>query len=198
MQQRFAEGVDRLDFQPARRFQRLGEKTARLLQLDRVRDTPFNCRDTVFQGGVGERGPIREAIEDAARHFRGRRLGIGQAQNGGGTATGQQQTDHPLRQDMRLARTRIGRHPCRAIRIGGAGLLACRPVDPGAWLVALRAVILSLLGGVFEKIIRHRHLPVLRWTIRKRAPDGHTRRHRIAVLPGSAATRSRSCPRAAP
>ena len=89
MQQRLAEGVDRLDFQPARRFQRLGKQPARFGKLDAIRRLAFDGGDAVLEVGIRQSSPFRQTVEDAAGHFRRRGLGIGKAQNRRRSTSGQ-------------------------------------------------------------------------------------------------------------
>jgi len=156
MQQRFAEGMDRLDLEAAGRFERAREELPRLGKLQPVRKRAFHLRDLAGQRFVIERGPVRQPFEHAVRHLRGRRLRVGKAEDRGGPRAGQHQADHPLGQHVRLARSGIGGHPDR---IGGAGgeVLASR--------------------GLVDGAIRHRPPPRHRPpTIRRRAPDGRSRR----------------------
>ena len=113
MEQGFAKGVNRLDFQTTRRFQGLGEEPPCGRKCRPVRLFLFDCGDALRELGVIQRRPFGEPLEHAVRHFRRGRLGIGQAQDRGGAGAGEQQTDHALCQDMRLARARIGGHPGR-------------------------------------------------------------------------------------
>ncbi|MNE15727.1 hypothetical protein D3C80_1086480 [compost metagenome] len=103
MQQRLAESVDGLDFQAAGRFQRLGEQPARFRKLDAIWRSSFNGGDTVLKIGIRQSSPFRQAVEDTARHFRCGSLGIGEAEDRGGTASGQKQADDTLGQHMGLA-----------------------------------------------------------------------------------------------
>ncbi|MNY57879.1 hypothetical protein D3C86_1941440 [compost metagenome] len=103
VQQRLAEGVDGLDFQPARCFQRLGKQPARFGKLDAIRRLAFDGGDAVLKIGIRQSRPFRQTVENTARHFRRRGLGIGEAQNRRRPAAGQKQANDALGQDMGLA-----------------------------------------------------------------------------------------------
>ncbi len=70
--------------------------------------------------------PTAQLIIDSPGHFRRRRFGESKAEDTLGRNAGQQQAEHPVGQDLRLARARRRRHP-------GAGARICRPalVDLG-------------------------------------------------------------------
>jgi hypothetical protein len=123
-QQLLAEAVDRLDAQAtAGRFQHFGEQPPRLIL--HVGIMAFAQRDEVS----GQRWSIQlhpggEAIVDAVRHFRGARLGEGEAQNIFRPHPLKQQAEHARGQHMRLARAGGGGQPDMRIRRGGPRLIA--------------------------------------------------------------------------
>ena len=88
VQQRFAEGVDRLNLQPARRFQCPGKQAPRFLAFQEIRPLALDRRNPVIQRLVIERHPFGQSFEDAVGHFRRSSLGIGQAENGRRPAAG--------------------------------------------------------------------------------------------------------------
>ena len=132
VQQALAEGVDGLDLEAARRLQRTGEEAAGGGKQPAIGRTALQRRQLFGELVVGEPGPFGQRLEDAAGHFRGRRLGEGQAQDAPGIGAGEQQADHPAGEHEGLARAGIGRHPGRGGRIRGVGLrLQRHAVDVG-------------------------------------------------------------------
>ncbi len=123
VQDRFAEGVDGLYLQPARRFQRGGKEPAGAQKARAAGRTAFHLADRFGQFLVAERGPRAKLGEDSVRHVGGGRLGIGQAEDLSGLGSVEQQADDALRQDMRLAGTGVGGDPGGIFRIGGECLL---------------------------------------------------------------------------
>ena len=123
-QQRLAEGVDRLDAQPAAgRLEHAREQGARV-------GAGFR-RDVLAQSGefLGERAvlhphPARQPRVDAVGHLGGARLGEGEAENRGGIVAREQQPDHARGQHMRLAGAGRRRQPDEPPRIGRVGLRA--------------------------------------------------------------------------
>ena len=131
VEDRLAKGMDRLDFQPARRFQRLGEELAGLGQpLGRGR-TLFERLQLLGKRVLARDGPGPEALEDTICHLRGRRLGEGKAENLGRIGAGEEQANHPLGQDMGLAGAGIGGDEDRPRRIGRKALLFLGPLADG-------------------------------------------------------------------
>ena len=117
VQHRFAEGVDGLDLQPARRLQRLGETAFALgAAWRRSGCRPSSSTMRLRQLFVAEHRPLRQAGEDAVRHVGGGGARIGQAEDLRRVGALQQQADDALRQHMRLARPGIGRHPDGILR----------------------------------------------------------------------------------
>ena len=93
-----AEGMDGLDFQPARRLERLGKESARLAQAFRVRRLGADIRQTLSQLGIREQRPFAQTVEQPRRHLGGRRLGIGEAEDARRRRTREQEPRHPIGQ----------------------------------------------------------------------------------------------------
>ena len=75
------------------------------------------------QAFVVHHRPVAQAMEEPALHLGGGGFGVGQAQHVLWRDAAQQQQRHPVGQNARLARTGIGRQPCRMRRIGGGDLV---------------------------------------------------------------------------
>ncbi len=123
-EQRLAEGVDRLDFQPAGGFERAGKEGAGACEpagrnglggLAEGSERLPECR-------VVEHGPRAERPEQAVLHLGRGGLGVGQAEDLLRVGPGEEQARHPVGQDAGLARAGIGRHPARDRGGGGADL----------------------------------------------------------------------------
>ena len=123
MQQPFAKGMDRLDFETARRLHRLGEKPPREDELFLARRRRSDVDDRCSEGVIIEFRPFRQSCEDAAGHIGSRRLGEGEAKDFRRRHAGKQMAHDALRQHMGLAGAGIGRNPHRNIGIGGPVLL---------------------------------------------------------------------------
>ena len=119
MQQAFAEGMDGLDLQAARRLHRAREKAPGKGQVDLCL-WMASIEDLLAQVLVICGRPCGEGLEDTHGHVGCRRLRIGQAEDLGGRHALQQQADDALCEHMGLARTRIGGHPRGQARIGSA------------------------------------------------------------------------------
>ena len=119
-QQALAEAVNGEDLQAARRFDRLGEEPARRPQVSARRRRAADVLDPGRECRVVEAGPVGEVTKNAVLHVRGGGLGEGQAQEPRGTGAGKQQPDDAAREHEGLARSGIGRDPCR--RTGRRGL----------------------------------------------------------------------------
>ena len=135
MQQSLAEGVDRLDLEAARRFDRVSEEASREGQFGRRTRRRADFRDGLGERRVVELGPARQCREDAGRHIGGRRLGEGEAEDLRRRHAGKQVAQNPLGEHMRLARAGIGGNPDRDIGIRGAALPRadmCRNLAPRA------------------------------------------------------------------
>ena len=118
-QKRGAEGMDRLNPQPARRFYGAREQAPRLQQGVRS--------DRAIHAKLAQRGaqvhfiqhrPAAQPPEQAVLHLGCGGLGIGQAQNALRLDPVQQEPRHPVGQDAGLARSGIRRQPCRGCGIG--------------------------------------------------------------------------------
>ena len=142
----FAEGVDRLDLQPARRLEGPGEEAARFGELGRVRPLALHLGDLLAERRVGKRRPFAEPVEDPLRHLGRRRLGEGEAEDAAGIGAGEQEADHPLRQDEGLARAGVGRHPGGGARVRGVGLRLPRGVVDGYGRIGARHSMSSSLS----------------------------------------------------
>ena len=81
VQQAFAESVDGLDLEAARRFDRAGEEAAGEAICSRVGALALEFGQFRVRGVVVERHPSPEPLEHADRHVGGRRLGEGQTEN---------------------------------------------------------------------------------------------------------------------
>ena len=128
VQQPLAEGVDRLDLQPAGRLHRTGEETARGDQVGRRRRRRAGRDDGGAQLAILPHRPVGEIAEHAGRHLRRRRLGEGEAEDLGRRRAGEQQPDHALRQHVGLARAGVGGHPDRRGGVGCAHLALAQMV----------------------------------------------------------------------
>ena len=133
LQQPFAEGMDGLDLQPARRLQGAGEEPPCPRQLNLARLAAFDLLDRAGKCLVGQHRPFAETLEDTGFHFRRRGLGEGQAEDTAGFRAGKQQPHDALGEYEGLARAGIGRHPGGRARVRRLGLgLARLGVDHGA------------------------------------------------------------------
>ncbi len=187
VQQAFAEGVDGLDLQPARRFQRMGEQAPRHRDLQRIGPRTLDLSDLVGKGCFRQHRPFGKPAEHPVRHFGRRRLRIGEAEDRRGSGAGQQQPDHALGQHMGLARAGIGRDPDGTGRIGGEPLASGGPGQPGFGI----GIMSRLKAGRGFALNRHRRPPRHRpSTIRQPGPDDHTRRKNRARWPAPAARRT--------
>ncbi len=118
MEDRFTKGVDGLNLEPARRFQRPCKQTSRLCQPFRPGAIAIDLLDGLGQLTFVQCCPIGQSRKNAVLHDRCRRLGIGQAKNLGGIGSVEQQANDAFGQDMRLPRSGIGRNPDGILRIG--------------------------------------------------------------------------------
>jgi hypothetical protein len=115
-QQLFAEGVDGLDLQAAGGLQGAGEEAA-------------GGGEVVVRGGdVAQPGaqfaifhdrPFAQAVEQAPLHLGGRRLGVGDAEDGPRRGAAQQQAGDAVDQGGGLARAGVGGEEDRGARVGG-------------------------------------------------------------------------------
>ena len=121
LQQALTEGVNGLNLQPARRFQRPCKQLSRPHQRIRLIKAQAAAGDVINrlpQALIVEIDPLGQALEYARFHFRRCRPCIGQAQDALRVHTLQQQADHPPGQDMRLARAGMSGNKGSDLRIG--------------------------------------------------------------------------------
>ena len=131
-QQLFAEGMQGLDLQPARRLQRAGEQAARARQV--VGSEGVGGRGVKLRKGAGQlrivhHRPFAKAGKQPALHLRGGGLGVGDAQDLGRLRALQQQPRHPVDQGRGLARAGIGHDEDRGPGVGRPPLVR---IGPGA------------------------------------------------------------------
>src|SRR5690606_32475459 len=126
MQDRLAEGMDGLDFQAAGCFKRAGKELTGPSQLSAIREFSLQLGDLLRQFGIAQPAPFGKISEYAVRHVGRCRPRIGQAKYLGRVRALEKQPYDPLRQDMRLARAGIGRHPGGVPRIGSDPLAFTR------------------------------------------------------------------------
>jgi hypothetical protein len=81
VQHGFAEGMNGLDLETARRFERDGEQPAGAHQLVRLGFAPLELGNPVGQLGIVEPDPLAKRAEDAVGHLRRGGLGVGQAED---------------------------------------------------------------------------------------------------------------------
>ncbi len=132
--------MDRLNPQPARRFNGAREQAARLQQgvrPDRAIHAKLSQR--LAQVDFIQHRPATQAPEQAVLHLGRGGLGIGQAQNALRLYPVQQEPRYPVGQDAGLARSGICRQPGRGGGIGRLHLaFACsvahHPTSPGMGL----------------------------------------------------------------
>ena len=117
-----AEGVDGVDLQSARRLQRQREELPRALPPPGVDPLLAGLAHRLVERRVVQHRPRPQVVEHAVRHVGGGGLGEGDAEDARRIDARQQQPDHALRQDVRLARAGIRRDPGRAGRVRGRGL----------------------------------------------------------------------------
>src|SRR5690606_14563527 len=111
VQDRFTEGVDRLDLPATRRLQCSRKKLPRAPQLRATGPLTFEFLDLRRQLLVCFRAPFCKIAKDAVGHTGSRSTGIGQEQNLGWVRAPEQEPDRSLRQEMGFSRTGIGRDP---------------------------------------------------------------------------------------
>ena len=123
LEQRLAKRVDRHDAQAPRQVEHAGEEAAGVAQgagrgrlagqlLDLGRERLLVARDR----------PRGELALDPRPHLGGGGLGEGEAEDGVGPRAGQQEAEHAVGEDARLAGAGVGRDPDRAAGVGGAAL----------------------------------------------------------------------------
>ena len=129
VQHGFAEGVDRLDLQAARRIERMGEELPRPARGRLVGNVARHLAKLRRERLVPQRRPSRQPAVHAVGHLRGSGLGVGEAEDLGRGNAREKQPDHTQRQDVRLARARVGRDPGGMARVRRAALARGRVVD---------------------------------------------------------------------
>ena len=115
--------MDRLNFEPARGFNRAGKQRSCHAQLfggKRIGHAKFGKRGA--QISVFQHRPRSKPLEQAVLHLGGGGLGIGQTQDMLRFDFVQQQTCHTVCQNTGFARPRIGTQPRRSIRPCGINL----------------------------------------------------------------------------
>ena len=122
LEQRLAEGVDRLDAHAARHVQAGREQGAGARQFGPVRRPADGLAQVPAQRSVVHQGPLAEPGRDPVDHLRRGGLGEGQAQDAGRRGAVQQQPQNAPGQHMGLARAGAGADPGRDIRFRGPAL----------------------------------------------------------------------------
>ena len=111
MQQLFAEGVDGLDLEAARRLDGAREKPPGEVKIDARFDGRAHLSDFIGQRRIVERRPARERLENARAHIGGGRLRIGEAENLRRPRAGKQQPQNALREHMGFPGAGMRRNP---------------------------------------------------------------------------------------
>ena len=127
VQEPLAEGVDRVDLEPARRLDGPGEQPTGEQQAFRAGAHALEVEQLVGEPGIVQRHPAPEPVEHTDRHVRRRRLGEGEAEDARGRHALQQQPQHAVGEHLGLARAGIGGDPGGDARLRGA-LLEMRDV----------------------------------------------------------------------
>ena len=122
LQQPRAQRVNGLHLQSARRFQRTGKQFSRASPKFRGRLRDTSLADRRVELFVIERDPVAKRREHPFRHVGGGGLGEGDAKNLFRRHAIEQQADHPLNKNVRLARAGIRRDKGRRGGIGRARL----------------------------------------------------------------------------
>ena len=124
LQQPLAEGVQGLDFEAARGFDRAGEQLPGEGERRRPRTRGPGLDDPRGQRLVVEARPLGERGEDAAGHVGRGGLGEGQAEDLRRLGAVEHEAQHALGQHMRLAAAGVGGDPGRGVRVRGERLIA--------------------------------------------------------------------------
>ena len=111
LQHALAKGVDGLDLQPTRRFERASEQLARAFEQGAIGIGRTELLQLGLKGVIIENDPLAQAFEQAVGHFRGRRLGEGQAHDARGLGAAEHQPHHAVDQHMGFSRAGIGIDP---------------------------------------------------------------------------------------
>ena len=122
-QQGFAERMNGLDVQPARRVQYLGEQSPGPGEGLFGGVVSGQFPQAILQPGFFQDRPFAQPLVEPVGHFRRRRPGEGEAQDPGRRRACQQQSHHPVDQHMGLAGAGVGPHPDRGGGVGGRALL---------------------------------------------------------------------------
>ena len=108
-QHRLAEGMHRFHARPVIIVQNLGKQAARAGQHGLRRRADPHSGKICQQRLCGRHGPFCQHRRDPVAHFRSRRAGVGDAQDAVGRRAVQHQPQHPVRQQLGLSGSGIGR-----------------------------------------------------------------------------------------
>ena len=131
LQQAFAERVDGLHLEPARRLDGGREQGARALDLRRRWLAGGELGEHVCELCLVHRHPLRQRVVDALRHLGRSGLGVGEGENALGDGAGEHEPQRAQRQHVRLAGAGVGAHPSGCRRIGGVALGLVRAFEVG-------------------------------------------------------------------
>ncbi len=129
LEQRLAERVDRLHAQAAGRFEDRGEQHARAAHFARVGRAADPLDQRRAQRRIVARRPFGQKLGQTFAHFGGGGFGEGKAQDRRRPHPAQQQVHDPRRQDMGLARARVGRDPNAGRRVRRQALIGVAARD---------------------------------------------------------------------
>ena len=129
LQQAFAEGVDRLHLQAARRFDGTREQLPRQGKFFACRLTSEQFLEDYDQCFSIARRPLRQLVEHALRHLGGGGAGEGEAEDLVRWRAGKQQLEHAHFQHVRFTCASIRTHPRGCLRVGGHLLCAFGDVE---------------------------------------------------------------------
>src|ERR1700691_4819627 len=107
-QQPLGEGVQRLNLEAARAFNRAGKQLAGEDEVARPRCVRAALDDRFRQGAVAKTRPLRELAEYTVCHVGGRGLGVSEAEDLRRRRSVEQQPQHALCEDMGLAAAGVG------------------------------------------------------------------------------------------
>ncbi len=122
LQQPRAEGVNRLHLEAARRLQRNGEQSPRPCAPCHIGRDVGGLPDRRVEFCIVEGDPLTQIVEHSIGHVGRGGLGEGDAEDLRRVDALEQEADHALRQNVRLARAGIGCDPGGDGRIGYLGL----------------------------------------------------------------------------
>ena len=117
-----AKGMDCLDFQAARGFDRAGEELAGGSQPGGIRHLPLDPGNFIAKRVIGHQRPVAEALVKPGRHFGGGGLGESETENAMRIAAREEQPGHAGAQGVCLSRAGIGGNPDRSSRMRCAAL----------------------------------------------------------------------------